>query len=174
MAGNHPRWRLHLAHHGLGKDAHLVQDRPAGLEDGRRQEGALCGGPQGPGLPNHEGVRQLRAQLRQLQLLGQDIAAATEGRQCDHHHHHHPEAVEPDETRHLRQRSGAARDPNQGEHRPHLRRMPSLPVRRHAQVDCETGEEVSDVWFYWHTHLCREYQRRKQIHHNGATVWRRA
>ena len=49
-------WRLHLAHHWLRQDANLLQNGTAGIAAAIHRQGAVCGRPQGLGLPDYERV----------------------------------------------------------------------------------------------------------------------
>jgi type I restriction enzyme R subunit len=53
--GSIGRW-LHLAHHWLRQDADLFQNGTVGIAAALHRQGAVCGRPQGLGLPDHEGI----------------------------------------------------------------------------------------------------------------------
>ena len=55
----HRGGRLHLAHDGKRQDAHVVQDRAAGVEAAVYRQGAVRRRPQRLGLSDDEGIRPL-------------------------------------------------------------------------------------------------------------------
>jgi len=115
------------------KTAQLASRLPAPV--GR--QGAVRGRPQRPRLPDHARVRPVREGSRELQHLHRGVEEAAGGSERPHHHHHHPE------TRHVHHLAGEQGSRNlRRPHCDHLRRVSSVPVRRHAHGDRHSVQAV--------------------------------
>ena len=140
---------------GSGKTLTSLQDRAARVQDAQRGQGAVRRRPQGPRLPDHARVRPLPEGRRELQHLHRGAQEAARGPERAHHHHDHPEARE------LRRREQGPRDLRRPR-RADLRRVPPLPVRRHAHRDHQGVQELQPVRLHRHADLRGERRQRRQ------------
>ena len=134
---------------GSGKTLTSFKTAQLATRLAERRQGAVRGRPQGPRLPDHARVRPVREGRGELQHLDREAEEAAGGPGRADHHHHDPEA-----------RStfiGGEQGPRdlRRPRRDHLRRVPPLPVRRHAHRDHQGVQAVPPVRLHRHADLRR-------------------
>jgi type I restriction enzyme R subunit len=150
------------------QDPDQLQDRATGRASCRYRQGAVRRRPQGPRLPDHARVRPLREGRGQLQHLDAVLKRQLED----------PNAriiITTIQKLPLHRREQGPRDLRRP-CRDHLRRMPPLPVRRHAHGDHQGVQALPPVRLHRHADLRRQCRQRRQpaAAHHRAGVRRQA
>ena len=150
-----------MAYHRQRQDADQFQDGAARQQHGWRRQGAVRRGPQGPRLPDHQGIRTLQKGRGQLQQEHQGACRPACQPRREDHRHHDSEAflIHPRQSQARCLRAACGAD---------FRRMSSQPVRRDAYRHHQAFQELSSVRVHRYSHLRRERENRwlpRPAHH---------